>query len=373
MGRFKPLKGSSFFPLPEALAAKKAIVNVQNKDQECFKWAVLSALFPAAKDAQRAGKYTEHEGKIDWSGLTFPVQMDKIKIFENRNSISVNVYGCDVKKGRCSPYPLRLSKLTETAQHVDLLLLENEAGQSHYCWIKNFSRFAAYTSGGTKHYCRHCLHGFPSAEKLDGHIQNGCREITEARPVLPEPGSEAAFVQFKNHDKQYKAPFVIYADFEALTRPVSKAERKGDDSYTDAYQTHEPCGYCVHIVSSDPTRTFEPVVYRGKNTIKEFILKMKEIEQMLMPLIKAVEPIQMSAQDERDFKCAKNCCLCKKPLGKDRVRDHDHLSGKYRGAAHSVCNLEEGKKRTRRFEIPVFFQDGREAGAAHRLRSISDG
>ena len=50
---------------------------------------------------------------------------------------------------------------------------------------------------------------------------SGCREITEARPVLPKPGSEAAFVQFKNTDKQYKAPFVIYADFEALTVPVS--------------------------------------------------------------------------------------------------------------------------------------------------------
>jgi hypothetical protein len=111
------------------------------------------------------------------------------------------------------------------------------------------------------------------------------------------------------------------------------------------------------IVSADPTRTFEPFVYRGQNTIKEFILKMKEIEQMLMPLIKAVEPIQMSAQDEGDFKCAKNCCLCKKPLGKDRVREHDHLTGKYRGAAHNVCNLEEGKKRTRRFEIPVFFHN----------------
>jgi hypothetical protein len=179
----------------------------------------------------------------------------------------------------------------------------------------------------SSHYCKHCLHGFPSQQKLGEHLQNGCRAITEARPVLPEPGSKEACVEFKNHDKQYKAPFVVYADFEALTRPVSKAERKGNDSYTDAYQTHEPCGFCVHIVSADPARTFEPVVYRGPNTIKEFILKMKEIEQMLMPLIKAVEPIQMSTQDEREFKCAKTCCLCHKALDKDRVREHDHLTG----------------------------------------------
>ena len=358
MARYKPLKGSSYVPLPEPLAAKKAIVNVQNKDQECFKWAVLSALFPVAKDAQRVGKYTEHHDKLDWSGLNFPVQLDKIALFERRNSISVNVYGCDVKKGQCAPHPLRLSKTAEAKKHIDLLLLEDAGAGSHYCWIKNFSRFAAQNSNRNKaHYCKHCLHGFPSQQKLGEHLQNGCRAITEARPVLPEPGSKEACVEFKNHDKQYKAPFVVYADFEALNRPVSKAERKGDDSYTDAYQTHEPSGFTIFIVSADPARTFKPVVYRGRNTIKEFILKMKEIEQMLMPLIKAVEPIQMSAQDERDFKCAKTCCLCHKPLGKDRVREHDHLTGKYRGAAHSVCNLEEGKKRTRRFEIPVFFHN----------------
>ena len=46
IARFKPLKGSSYFPLPETLMLKKAIVNVQNKDDQCFKWAVLSAVFP---------------------------------------------------------------------------------------------------------------------------------------------------------------------------------------------------------------------------------------------------------------------------------------------------------------------------------------
>ena len=55
--------------------------------------------------------------------------MDKIALFERRNDISVNVYGCDVKKGRCSPYPLQLSKMTEAAKHIDLLLLENEEGE----------------------------------------------------------------------------------------------------------------------------------------------------------------------------------------------------------------------------------------------------
>ena len=82
-------------PAPK-LAAKKALVNVKNTDQMCFKWAVLSALFPAGKDAQRLSKYVEHEAKLDWSGLTFPLALDKIALFERRNNISIHVYGWDV-------------------------------------------------------------------------------------------------------------------------------------------------------------------------------------------------------------------------------------------------------------------------------------
>ena len=36
-------RGSSYLPLPEWLACKKAIINPLNKDQECFKWAVIVA------------------------------------------------------------------------------------------------------------------------------------------------------------------------------------------------------------------------------------------------------------------------------------------------------------------------------------------
>ena len=131
-----------------------------------------------------------------------------------------------------------------------------------------------------------------------------------------------------SRNKHAEAPFVVYADFEALTRPVDKASKDPSKSYTDAYQTHEPCGFCIHIVSSDKHRDFNPIVYRGENTIQEFIFKMKEVEEMLMKEIKAVEPMVITGENYKAFKCAKHCCFCKKPLGKDKVRDHDHLTGK---------------------------------------------
>ena len=45
----EPLGGSSYIPLPRCLAAKKAIINLRNEDDECFKWAITRALNPVEK------------------------------------------------------------------------------------------------------------------------------------------------------------------------------------------------------------------------------------------------------------------------------------------------------------------------------------
>ncbi|GBN51848.1 hypothetical protein AVEN_119713-1 [Araneus ventricosus] len=48
----------------------------------------------------------------------------------------------------------------------------------------------------------------------------------------------------------------------------------------------------------------------------------------------------MTSQDMEDFRNTTHCNLCKKVLGKDQVRDHDHISGKYRQAPHFKCDLQ---------------------------------
>ena len=37
-------RGSNYLSLPDWLARKKAIINPKNEDQECFKWAIITAL-----------------------------------------------------------------------------------------------------------------------------------------------------------------------------------------------------------------------------------------------------------------------------------------------------------------------------------------
>ena len=66
---FEPLSGTSYIPLPKVLAEKKAIINVKNdKDNECFKWAVTSAVFPKENHGERLNdEMRENSEKFDWS------------------------------------------------------------------------------------------------------------------------------------------------------------------------------------------------------------------------------------------------------------------------------------------------------------------
>jgi len=41
---YKPLTGSSWVPLPKFLASKKALINMKNTDNQCFKWYIARAL-----------------------------------------------------------------------------------------------------------------------------------------------------------------------------------------------------------------------------------------------------------------------------------------------------------------------------------------
>ena len=50
---YNPTKGSSYIPLPDWIKNKKAIVNIQNKDEKCFLWCILRYLHPIDKNKER--------------------------------------------------------------------------------------------------------------------------------------------------------------------------------------------------------------------------------------------------------------------------------------------------------------------------------
>ena len=61
----------------------------------------------------------------------------------------------------------------------------------------------------------------------------------------------------------------------------------------------------------------------------------------------------MAIEDENNYQNSQDCWICNGKLGKEKVRDHCHITGKYRGAAHSKCNL---KLRIPKL-LPIIFHD----------------
>ena len=95
VARYQPLLGGTFLPLPANLAKTKAIVNVQNRHNECLKWALRAALFPPqdGKNPQRPSKYPVNDG-INYTGIDFPTPVKQIGKLEAQNpNLAINVFG----------------------------------------------------------------------------------------------------------------------------------------------------------------------------------------------------------------------------------------------------------------------------------------
>lgn len=94
--------------------------------------------------------------------------------------------------------------------------------------------------------------------------------------------------------------------------------------------------------------------YHGPQTARWFLQEMKRVAGVIEEQFKDVKPLTMTPEDERRFREATSCHICDRPLQEeDRVRDHCHLSGNFRGAAHNACNINY-KLPT---YVPVFFHN----------------
>ena len=167
---------------------------------------------------------------------------------------------------------------------------------------------------------------------------------------MPKQGEN--ILKFNNFHKQLPVPFVIYADFEAITKKVQGCEqseemKKDKDmrSYTEAYQTHKDCGYGYKVICSyDDKYSKHTRIYRGGNAVYKFMEKMLEEVEYCKAVIKKHfnKPLVMIEVDEQHFKTMDGCHICgENYTDKDVcVRDHCHITGKFRGSAHQECNLK---------------------------------
>ena len=245
----------------------------------------------------------------------------------------------------------------EDGRKYDIVLLFIKDGEnSHYCLVKNLS--ALLTSQINNHksklyFCLNCLNGYDKPEKLENHKEY-CSENESVKINMPPANTYLKFNKFLHSEK---APFAIYADFESLIKPIDNCDPDPNKSYTKKHQKHEPISFSYYI------KSFNESVYesRLRGYIKEkpedpdamdiFINWLEEDVKAIANI--KVKPMIFTEEDKQKFINASYCWICGEELGNDRVRDHCHYTGRYRGAAHNSCNLKYRKPNN----ISVFFHN----------------
>ncbi|XP_065678249.1 uncharacterized protein LOC136093209 [Hydra vulgaris] len=254
-------------------------------------WCVARFLYPKEKNSERVDKdLKEQSEKLNWEKIKFPVSLHQITQFEKNNQdISINVFGYEN-----SVYPLRISNEKNRQHQIDLLLISNDE-TNHYCLIK-------------------------------------------IRIELPKPNTMIKLNHFK---KTMRVPFVVYADFESIIKPINTCAPNPNESYTKQYQKHTPSSFCYYI------KCFDESVYQSKlvtftasnedeDVAQKFVNMLEEdVKKIYNDYLKFPKKMIFTMKDKNNFDNAKICHICEKDLNEDRVRDHCHITGKYRGAAHS--------------------------------------
>ena len=355
--QYQPMKGSSYIQLPQELRnSAKGLINLKNNDHECFRWCHIRHLNTQDKYPQRIKKVDkEYIDKLNYIGIEFPVTIKQLNKIEKQNEININVFGYEEKQ----PYPIYISK-EKHENHMELLLITQNKNQ-HYVLIKDFNKFMfnQTKNKNKKHFCMHCLQCFSSDRVLTDHKDN-CIQVNGTQ-AIKMPDKDNNILKFNNFHKQQAVPFVIYADFEAIIEKISGCKPNNDKSYTEAYQKHTDCGYGYKVVCCYDDKYTKPVqIYRGEKAVYKFMENMLEEVKYCKQTIKRCfnKPLKMTAEDVYAFEKAKECHICNKQYTSEdiRVRDHCHITGKFRGSAHQECNLKLTLN-SDEIKIPVIFHN----------------
>ena len=233
--------------------------------------------------------------------------------------------------------------------HIDLLKIYDKDNKSHYAIIKSLSRLLNCQINkniNKKHICRYCTTAFSRKDLLDKHIEKGCVAIEGQNIELPKKGE---YLEFEKCNTKLKCPFVIDGHFECLTT-TSSNEIKG------TYQHHKPCGYMLNVKNSIDN-SCQPYLYRGEDCMDKFVDQLTEIKETILSKMKTNLPMEKLSEEQKlQFKNATRCSIYNKQFqeNNERVRDHCHFTGKYRGWAHNKYNFDYS---WRYFKIPIFFHN----------------
>ena len=226
-------------------------------------------------------------------------------------------------------------------KQVNLLIIV-DGEKRHYTAIKSISRLLKSlnaTHKGAYHFCMNCLNGFRTESARDKHYEY-CNSNGHVKVKMPT--EKEKWLKFHNGQYQFKVPFMLYADFESISKPVDeryrvrmntmKTERKGKVPYPEKINTHVPSGWCVHSTFAHGDVADPLKIYRGKDCMEKFVEYIEEEVKRLYDTFLQQPMIRLSDVLKREHEAAEKCHICLKEFNDPRnrkVRDHCHYTSLY--------------------------------------------
>ena len=340
------------------------LINIRNeKDNYCLSYSILRLKYPKKKNPQRIEDLKKHLDELNLNGIEFPTPCTEktFKKLEKNNNFLLAVYGHEtymelnkkgeeVEKVRIIPMYVPRER-REEVYHI--FFFKNEDGTMwHYNPIINLRglvsrQVRSHHKDRGIFICDYCRNHFGTQELLDKH-EKCCSQYEAVRTILPEPGKN--ILKFKNTQNCIECPVKFVFDTVSIIKRIN--EMRGN---TKLYQRHVMSGFCILPILRVEGTSIDHVTYIAEDEsvdvnkilVEKLIEKAKEVyENFKVPVKMIFDEIARIS-----FESATKCYACGKELRNDKVRDHCHLTGRYRGALHSECNL---RLRQRPFVIPVF-------------------
>ena len=348
-----PLRGAKYLELPDFIAKRKAVVNIKNKDEDCFKWCILRALNPKKENPSRVDKeLREAEDSINMVGISSPTKIDDIPKFEKQNeNIAVVVLGLN-EEGKI--ITLRNSKFINNmnVKVIVLFLITDYEKNFHYTLVTQPSRLISpqYSSHGDKIYiCWNCINIFHKEDKYNFHIEQ-CYLNKPQNIVMPEKGS---VVKFRNYKNTYWFPFVVYADIECMTEKLETPDLNPDSSYTIKTQSHKPISYVIRFISYNQlVIENKTLIYVGDDCMDKLV---EELEYLVSLIYNKPEAKQIYEREDKIKQANSHVChVCGFEFTNNfnpKVANFEYFTGEYLGACHKKCRNKKP------YFMPIFFHN----------------